>query len=88
MTRGKKKKTGSTKRVDLTSKLGFLSFTLDRKTLSKPRCEGGGACGVVLGYRDHVSAMHQEGHIWRITRAALTINFLAQRGNFLQVALL
>lgn len=43
---------------------------------------------MVLGYRDHVSAMHQEGHIWRITRAALTINFLAQRGNFLQVALL
>lgn len=43
---------------------------------------------MVLGYRDHVSAMHREGHIWRITRAALTINSLAQKGNFLQVALL
>lgn len=51
--------------------------------------EGGGACSAVLSYRDRVYTVHQEVlHIRRIARAALTINFLRRRGNFLQVALL
>lgn len=43
---------------------------------------------MVLGYGDHVCTMHLKVlHMRRITRAALAINFLARRVNFLQVAL-